>query len=191
MTTIPEAPQERSLEPDADGASIALGNGSGSILDRVKKRRDESLSDEIWFDVPSWGGELKVRYRILDRPDIEKMIREVQARLRQGSKTAGSQNDLNFLIKACVGVKAVDTITEEEQVIADGYEMKLVDMLSPKYPDTLNGVPHPQAGEPVDIKSPQELVAYLFAWNNIAIATHSQRVGQWMQSMKAPIEDPQ
>lgn len=190
MSTVPEAPEE-SLQPNVSGAELASGNGQGSVLDRVKQRRDESLSDEVWFDIPSWNGELKVRYGILERNEIEKMIREVQARLRQGSKTAGSQNDLNFLVKACEGVKAVDDMTEEEEVIADGYTMDLAGLLDPKYPAMLNGKPHPQAGEPVNIKSPPELVAYLFAWNNIAIATHAQKVGLWMQTMKVPIEDPQ
>lgn len=191
MTVTPEPLEhEGGLEPDATGADFALGNG-GSVLDRVKKRRDETLADEIWFDIPSWDGELKVRYNVLERTDIEKMIREVQARLRKGSKTAGSQNDFNFLIKACAGIKAVDTINDEEEILADGYDLKLVEMLDPKYPAFVNGQPHPKAGESVSINTPQELVAYLFAWNNIAIATHAQKVGLWMQTMKAPVEDPQ
>lgn len=176
------------LEPDMTGADVA--HGGGSVLDKIKQRRTAVVEEDYWFNIPTWGGELKARFEVQERGEIEKQIRTTQAQLRQagrkGASAVGNDSDLNFLVKSCNGVKAVDAETEEEEFLTPGFTLELAAALDPKYPKG-----HPQEGQPVDIKNPKQLVAYLLAWNGISIATFAQRVGRWMQDTTLPVEDPQ
>lgn len=180
---------QEGLEPGITGAESASGGGQ-SVLDKIKQRRTEALEDETWFGIPTWGGELKARFKVLDRSDIEKMIRSTQARLRGASKKNGSavanDSDLAFLVKACDGVKAIDADNEIDEFLAPGFTLDLAKAMDPKYPKN-----HPQEGEPVVINDPKEFVAYLLAWNGISVATWAQQVGRWMQDTTRPVEDPQ
>lgn len=154
-----------------------------SILDRIKERRALD-SDEEWFDVPSWGGELKMQMQVLDPTDVEKMVRRVQAR-RSGRKQqsgAGREADLDFLVKACVGVKAVDLELDQEEVLTSGINEALAEMLDPRDPDT---------GESVDVSTSRKLLWYLLKFNGIALAAFGAKVARWMQDTSKPIEDPQ
>jgi hypothetical protein len=183
---IDDPPQ---LDPDETGAGSANG-GSTSVLDKIKTRRTAAIGEEQWFNIPTWGGELKARFEVQERGEIEKQIRATQARLRgagkKGASAVANDSDLNFLVKACDGVKAVDAETEAEEFLAQGFTLELAKMLDPKYPKG-----HPQEGETVVINDPKQLVAYLMAWNGVSIATFSQRVGRWMQDTTLPVEDPQ
>lgn len=170
------------LEPDTPAATVAAGGGS--VLDRVKKRR--AREDKIWIDIPSWGGALKARYEVLDRDEVERMIRRAQARHKHRDQDkphprSDSTPDLDFLIKACIGVKAYDEETDEEEIIATGYTMDLVPKLDPRDGD----------GEPIEVRDQRTLVAYLTRFNGIALAAHAQKVARWMQDTGKPAEDPQ
>lgn len=177
MTTEEDGPLQH--DPDISAAQVA--GGGGSVLDRIKRRRTDQ-SDVLWLDIPSWGGELKARYQVLDRDEVEKMIRRVQARQRQGDKSrSDSTPDLDFLIKACTEVKAVDSETDEEETLTPGFTLELVDMLDPKDED----------GSPIAIKDQRSLVAYLVKYNGIALAAHAQKVARWMQDTSKSVEDPQ
>lgn len=175
------------LEPGVTGPEVA--GGVESVLDKIKKRRD-SDDDFLEIDIPSWGGDLRARYEVVDRREIERMIRRAQARLRGGDNGGGDSGaaaDADFLVKACIAVLAVDPEDgETKHILANGYEMSLVDLIKPVYPKD-----HPQAGEPVQINDPRELVIYMLRWNGIALASHGQDVARWMQTMKKPITDPQ
>lgn len=175
--TLEDSPLD--LDPDSSTATIAAGGGS--VLDRVKKRRTNKAA-EVWLDIPSWGGEMKAQYQVLDRDEVEKMIRRVQARQRQGDqRKSDSTPDLDFLIKACIGVKAFDMETEEEQILATGYSMELVPLLDPRDEDE----------NPIVVKDQRGLVAYLMKYNGIALAAHAQKVARWMQDTGKSVEDPQ
>ncbi len=177
MTIEDDGPLQ--LDPDATAADVA--GGGGSVLDRVKRRRTNK-ADTLWIDIPSWGGDMKAEYQVLDPDEVQKMIRRVQARQRKGGdQRYDSTPDLDFLVKACIGVKAVDAETEEEQVLASGYEMKLVEMLDPQDED----------GNPITIRDQRGLVAYLVKHNGIALAAHAQKIARWMQDTAKPVEDPQ
>lgn len=167
------------LNPDASAADVA--GGGGSVLDRVKKRRTNTV-DTLWLDIPSWGGDMRAEYQVLDPDEVQKMIRRVQARQRKGEdKRYDSTPDLDFLIKACINVKAIDPETDEEQHLTKGFVMELVEMLDPKDQDE----------NPIEIKDPRGLVAYLVKYNGIALAAHAQKIARWMQDTAKPVEDPQ
>lgn len=172
------------IEPDSSAVQEMVGT---SILDRVKKRR-EQRADELIIDIPSWDGEMKAKYKVLHRTDIEKMVKRIRLRQAQqaangGQTNSGTDADLDFLIKACVGIIAHDNETEEEEIVADGYNLDLVPALEPV--DAL--------GNPIEISNERQLVAYMMGKgdSSIALAAHSMKVARWMQDTSKPVEDPQ
>lgn len=177
-------------DPDATGPQVA--SGSGSVLERVKKRRS-FVKDTQEFNIPSWSGELLATMKVLDRDTVDDMIRHVQARARQAQLTGrgrdrrelsriGNETDMDFLIDACTGIIARDADTDEEEVVAFGFDdMTLVEKLQPQDAD----------GNVVEINTGRELLMYLLKWNTISLTTMSQKVARWMQDTSRPVEDPQ
>lgn len=158
------------IEPGADAADAAAGK---SILDKISARRDERLREEVLtLDIPSWDGELRAKYRVVDRVELEAMIRKIRQRSRQpGSGDQASDADADFLVKACVGVVAYDSDTDDTARVSDGYDKTLAEML---------GLPTERA---------RELVVYLFKGNGIALAAHAMKVAKWMQDTSKPVDD--
>lgn len=160
------------VEPGAVAADQAAGK---SILDTISARRDERLRDEVLtLDIPSWDGELRAKYRVVDRVELEAMIRKLRKRSRASEGNGANQAeaaDADFLIKACVGVVAVDGDTDQTVQVSDGFNVPLAEML---------GLPTERA---------RELVVYLFKGNGIAMAAHAMKVARWMQDTSKPVED--
>jgi hypothetical protein len=184
--------QDTILEPGETG--IETGSGSTSLLDRIKQRRD-ARDDFLVIGIPSWNDELRARYQVLDRDEIDRMVRRIRARVagaQNGSRTAtGSNADIDFLIKACVGVIAHDNETEEEAEIAVGFDMNLARLLGEEQQDGSVLMQLDDKGTTMLVHNEKELVSYLIKGNTIALATHSQKVARWMQDTSRPVEDPQ
>lgn len=187
---------DRALEP---GAAVAQAADSASILDKIKRRRDER-DDEVDIPIPSWDDELLARYRVIDRAEIDRMVRSIRIRqARNGNgkgrgqaPVADSEPDANFLIKACIGVIAVDLDTGTEEQVATGLNMELAARLGDPDPDAIGTfLIKSEAGEVLyRISTPQELVAYLVKGNTISLAAHAQKVARWMQDTSKSVEDP-
>lgn len=175
MSILEEAGPD--IEPGLSGAEVA--NGSGSILDKIKRRK-EARTDELTIDLPSWDGDLKAVYQLLDRREIEKMAQRIRAAHVAGKKPDGTTADIDFLIKSCIGIIAYDVEEDIDERIADGFDMSLVQKLDPK----------DKYGKPVEITDQRQLVAYLTGWNNVALGYHAQKVGRWMQDTSKHPEDP-
>jgi hypothetical protein len=174
--------EDQDFVPGASPAAIAVDHDS--VLDRIKQRRDEQ-DEFLTIDIPSWDGDLKARYKVLDRDYVEKTIRRIRARAN-GASTSGVESEADFLIEACVEVVGYDAENDATFHVSDGYTMDLARSLDPKYPKG-----HSSEGEPIRIDNPRELVVYMLKWNGIALAAHAQTVARWMQNLKKPIEDPQ
>jgi hypothetical protein len=176
--------EEGTLEPGVDAVVIAAD--AQSILDRATKRRDEQEDYQI-FDIPTWEGDLKAKYKIVDRGELEKMVQRIRKRSRGSSNgsNSGVEADADFLIKACIGIIAYDADADFEVTISPGYTMELASMFKPVWPKG-----HPLEGETFAIKTTRELVIYLFKWNGIALATHGAKVARWMQDPTRLAEDP-
>lgn len=170
------------FEPGATPAALAVDHES--VLDRIKKRRDEA-EDFLTIDIPSWDGDLRAKYKVLDRDYVEKMIRRIRARAN-GAATSGIEAEADFLIEACVEILGYDAENDKEFHVANGYGADLSAALDPKWPQG-----HPQAGQSIQFSSDRELVVYMLKWNGIALATHAQTVARWMQDLKKPVTDPQ
>jgi hypothetical protein len=158
----------------------ALVDGRSSVLDRVKSRRSAS-PDLEWFDVPSWGGELKFQLQPLDRSDIDKMVQRIRARSNGRGVQSGVDADLDFIIKACVSVKVVDLDNDEEEILSNGVNEALAAALDPK----------DENDQPVDVSTGRKLMLYLVKYNTIALASWSAKAARWMQDTSKPVEDPQ
>lgn len=161
--------EELDVEPGVAAAEQAAD--SRSFLDKIKARRDglEDLSEPV--EIPSWGGELLARYKVIAKSELEIMIRRIRGnRNSEGDVTA----DLDFLIKACAEVIARDAETGEERKLSSGYNMELAELL----------------GEPEGAESARGLVLYLFKNNGIAVSAHAMKVARWMQDTSRPVEDP-
>jgi hypothetical protein len=190
MTIHTDDPEIIAHDPDATGPEVA--SGSGSVLDRVKKRRS-FVKDTQEFAIPSWNGELLATMKVLDRDKIDDMIRHVQSRARQAQLTGkgrdrremariGNETDMDFLIDACTGIIARDEETEEEERVAFGFDdMSFAAQLDPR----------DEAGNVVEINTGRELLMYLLKWNTISLTTLSQKIARWMQDTSRPVEDPQ
>lgn len=171
--SIAEDEDRLDVEPGVTGPEEAAG--SRSLLDRIKARRDES-DDVLELDIPSWGGELKARYRVVAKAELEKMVRKIRARQSGNGSNDGTEVDLDFLISACIGVIAEDAESMEREEVASGYNAGLADIL----------------GHPDGTGTARGLVLYLFKHNGIALAAHSMKVARWMQdTSKRPDSDPQ
>lgn len=143
-----------------------------SLLDSIVSRREERMADEsLTLDIPTWSGELKAKYRVVERVELEKMVRALRARQTRNGVTEGTMADADFLIRACIGVIAHDNETEEEQTIAPGYTKQLTELLG------------------LEFERARDLVIYLFKGNGIAMAAHAMKVARWMQDTSRPIED--
>jgi hypothetical protein len=133
-----------------------------SILDGIRQRREERVADEsVTLSLPTWDGELKAKYKVLERSEVEKIMR-----VRKGGKNpaAGAMMDADFMIKACVGIIAHDNETGETEIIGTGYNPDLANLLgNPQGTDTARG-----------------LVFYLVKNNGIALAAHVQKLAKWM-----------
>lgn len=177
-----EVHEDPVYEPGTSAAEVAADHNS--VLDRIKKRRDEA-EEFLTVDIPSWDGDLKAKYKVLPRAEVEKMIRRVRAR-QNGAPQTGIEAEADFLIESCVGIIGYDAETDETFRVGNGYDMDLARDLDPRYPKG-----HPQEGEPVRISDERELVVYMLKWNGIALAAHAQTVAKWMQDLKVPVADPQ
>lgn len=160
------------IEPEETAAGVV----SRSKLDEIKARRDER-GDTLTTGIPSWGGELKARYRVVDRKEIDKMVRRIRTHAN-GAPGSGAEADTDFLINACVEVVAapIDGDYEEDEGdhVSDGYTKGLAEAL----------------GGPAGSETARGLVAYLFKGNTIAISAHALKVARWMQDTSKVVEDP-
>jgi hypothetical protein len=181
-----------------EGESAAEALLGQSILERAVARRTKRDLDHEWFDIPSWDGELKAQYKVLEREDVEQMVRSIRARQvsngrgnQAGQKSSGSDADLDFIVKACVNIKAHDNETEEEKILHITYSS--VDTIKELFaPD-----PRDESDEATNlrrmvgsIKTPREAVAFLMGYNGIAIAAHGGMLARWMQDTSKTV-DPQ
>lgn len=177
-----EAHETPTYEPGTSAAEVAIDRKS--VLDRIKQRRDDA-EEFLTVDIPSWDGDLKAKYKVLPRAEVEKMIRRVRAR-QNGAPQSGIEAEADFLIESCVEIIGYDAEVDETFHVGNGYDMDLAHSLDPRYPKG-----HPQEGEPVKIDNERELVVYMLKWNGIALAAHAQTVAKWMQDLKTPVADPQ
>jgi hypothetical protein len=173
--------EELEIEPGVGAAEIA--GGSRSLLKEIADRR-ESREDFLTMDIPSWGGELQARYQVLERDDIEKMVRRIRSRASNtnGQQPTGVDADADFLVKACIGIDAVDTDSDYREQVATGYTVEFAKLLDPKDKYT---------GEPLPLPTPRHVVNYLCGFNSIALGAHAARVARWMQDTSKSVEDPQ
>lgn len=178
-----DATEERDLDPELSATEVAAG--AETIVQKIARRREQRDGTET-FDIPTWDGDLRAKYQVLPKQEIQAMIRRARA-AQNGGASAGSDADCDFLIQACVGILAYDPDSGEELTIAEGYTMDLAAMLDPRYPKG-----HPQEGDPVRITNPRELVVYMFRWQGVTLTAHAQTIGRWMQNPKREFaEDPQ
>lgn len=183
---------EDTLDP---GTAAEQSIDAVSVLDKIKKRRDER-DDETVVSIPSWGDELKAKYRVIDRAEVDLMIRNIRIRTaRQGKNgnadTTGSEADADFLIKSCIGVIAYDLETGTEVTVGSGFNMAFASMLGDPDPESQSTILIRDGDEIVArVSRPAELVAYLLKGNSIALASHAQSIARWMRDTSKPIEDP-
>jgi hypothetical protein len=177
------------IEPDRDAAETLEGT---SVLQRAQKRRLARDLGGGWHDLPSWGGEMQCYYQVLQKEDVEDMIRRARARAatKKGQKgnaagvkvdAGANDSDLDFIIKAGVRFKAIDMGTLEEQML----ELTYRDVDSWK--QMLHN-PNPEDADEEEaqrlleaVTHPREMVAYLMGNNSIAIASHAGMLANWMQ----------
>ena len=158
------------LEPGV--TAVEMTADKKSLLDQIKANRDERGEDYLTLDIPTWEGDLRARYRVVDRAEVDKMIRRIRTRAN-GAPQSGSEADIDFLINACVEVIAYDRENDMEVHVSNGYDAELARTLE-QDPDNIRA-----------------LVGYMFKFNGIALAAHGQKIARWMQDTSKPVEDPQ
>lgn len=162
------------LGADGDAAEVARGQ---SLLDRAQQRREERKGTEE-FNIPTWGGELLARYKVVPRRELNKIINKGRGKKGEAADRADVESDCDFLIKACVGIVARDIDTEEREEVASGYNEDLTRKLNKED----------------KIGSARELVLYMFSdkegkANTVALGAHCMKVARWMQDPSRPVDD--
>lgn len=77
------------------------------LLTQIKQKRDERVQDlHLDLPLPTWDGDMYVRFRILDRADVEKFSNQKRS----------SETDGNFIVKAASEIY----IKDSEGLITDG-----------------------------------------------------------------------
>lgn len=154
--------------PEGDSQQDSL-NGAGSLIDRVRARREERVADEhLDLPVPTWGGELVARFRVVDSVIFERIAK----RLQSGKTDTGA--DADFLCAACAGVFVRDDDGPLEAVLCDGkpvaFDKGLADVLG------------------VEVERAREVVYYLVKDNQLALSLFAVKVINWMQDTSAEVE---
>lgn len=147
------------------------GNGvapeSGSLLAAVRARRAERIADEhLTLPVPTWGGELCVRYRVVDREELE--------RQSEGERSA-TDSDCDFLIAACERVLVRDAAGGLRDVappepLPFRFDVRLAELLG------------------YQAEGAREVVRFLFNSNGLAIGEQALTVLNWMRDTGARVE---
>ena len=143
--------------------------GSGSVIDRVRARRDERIADEhLDLPVPTWGGELVARFTVVDTDVLERITKRLQA----GKADPGA--DADFLVAACTGVFVreddgpLEAVTHDGQPVA--FDKRLAVVLG------------------IDAERAREVVDYLVKGNRLALGSLAVRVLNWMQDTSVEVE---
>jgi hypothetical protein len=154
-------------EPDASADVVETPADQGSLLARIKARRETLVADEtLDLPIPTWGGDLVARYRVLDRKEIETLT------TRNGKPTATA--DLDFLIRSCVGISMRD---DEGELVA------LIDQTGPvRFDARLAGMLD------IDAMTARDVVQYLFRANAVAVGAHAQKIAEWMQDTSQAVD---
>lgn len=144
--------------------------GADSLAARIRRRHDAQIQNqELLLPFPGWSGDLVMRYRVLDRAQIERYIEKAQ----QGKADIGANADL--LSDACSGVFLRDDQTEE-----------LVEQSDTKGLD----VTYATLGEVLGYEEMRvrELIERLANGNHIAINAHAMKVVEWMEDTSRKVE---
>lgn len=154
--------------------AVEVARGS-SLLQEIKDRREERLADEtLVLSIPTWGGELKAKYKVVPRVELDMVLRAQAKKANQ--KSGSSDADMDFLSRACIAIIASPESDEMEdaegEVVASGFNEEL---------GTLLGVE--------GLTSARKVISYMFKGNGIAIATTAMKVAKWMQDTSIPVED--
>lgn len=144
-------------------------NGGGSMLDRVRARRQEANDQTIDMVIPGWGDlELTARYRLLD-PLVEgKAIGRAVRKKYKDEEEQMFWARINTLIEACEGIYGRN---ENGDLV----------------PVSVNGSGEPARygtalGEALGIEAAdaRDVVIGLFRDNKVAANTHGIRLQAWM-----------
>lgn len=136
---------------DTPAVPSPSSEGGGSLLERIKTRREERLKHRhLDLPVPGWGGDLVARFHPLDRDTLKKIA----------AKSDNEQHgDADLLIAACDGLH----MKEEDgglQPLNSAFDEETADKL---------GVP---------FSSARELVYYLCD-TDLSVAVMSSKVLNW------------
>lgn len=143
-----------------------------SVLNRLRDKRRRLAADQTHdMPIPGYGGELVVRYRLLD-PLVEG--KEIGQRIQQQYPKAGQETEmlhavnLDTIVNACVGF----------YVRREDGDLVLLD------PDGTGGMDY---GDPrlrefldFDAESAREAVVLVFGGNRAAVNVHAAQLQKWM-----------
>jgi hypothetical protein len=173
MSTEVETPQEEGSPDTPVSAAEVASSANGSLLGRIKAARDIRVANEsLTLPIPTWGGDLVARYRVVDRSQLE----ELAKRARQGKNT-DSGADINFLARACEGVLMRDPDTGAIEPVLNGHGVQV------RFDHDLAAL----LG--VEAESATDVVLYLFKSNAVAIASHAMKIATWMQDTSQEIDE--
>lgn len=142
---------------------------AGSLLDRVRARRDERLADEhLDLPVPTWDGDLVARYRVVQGEVWERITKRLQ------SGKSDPNTDADFLVAACSSVLLRDEDGRLQPIEHEGREVGFDKGLA-----SVLGL---------EVERAREVVAFLVGDNPVALGLLSAKVVGWMQDTSAEVE---
>lgn len=168
------------LTPSAiEGMPVEEGADTSSLLGRIKEQREERLKDEsLTLPIPTWGGDLLARYRVMDRKEMMSLARRVREIQRKTGNADAATGDTDFILKACECVLVKDPESGEIKELDDpqtgmlvGYDQRLAQALG------------------LEVEKARDVLLHLFNNNAVAIGAHALKIARWMQDTSREVDD--
>lgn len=180
MSQEPEEFDDENVVEGEDGDSITEAENLGvpvtSILEDIRKTRDESLENEtVKFHIPTWDGDLVAEYRLLPR----KLVETLGKKSGKGDMRA----DMDFIARSCVGIYANNKDLGTLIPIRVGGNSAGPEAPLVRYTEDLTGLLGKE-----DLKDPYKIIRYMFKNNEVAIGTHAARIFTWMTDPSAEVD---
>lgn len=151
-----------------------------NLLSSIAARREERVQDlHLDLPVPTWGGDLIVRFGLLERSQVEEF----------GNKSKRTTNDeMDFLLSAVRGLYVKDPHKTQPGPRMEEHDeyVQLVD--DNEQPVGFTTVFAEMIGAPT-MESARQVLLYSVKDNQIAIAGMAGRLVTWMQNTDAEIAD--
>ena len=136
-------------------------SGSGSLLARIRAEREAHMADRhLDLPVPTWGGRLIARYRVIDKKEWKRLSR-------------ADVDDRDLIAAACIGL-----------FVNDGGDMQPIeDNGAPVVFDSVFAEMNDQR-----LSDSRSVVSWAFGGEDLAVGAVARKLIDWMADTSAEVD---